>query len=533
MNQILTIMLFLATAFSSYCQVLYPGDFTEDYYLLLREKNSGNLPSAISFFPSPIYSMQPDSALAWDIWDNKLETTFDNRKGKFNTRILNPQVNYTFNSTYPRGYNDGPVWQGKGHNAFITGGLYGNYGILHFTFAPVFTYAENRDFHIPESELALTKSEFSFPFEGPIDWIVRYGDDPFYNFHLGQSEVRVIYRNFTAALSTANFSVGPARYNPIIVSKNAAGFPHIDIGTNRPAKTKIGEFEYRMTWGAFEESDYFDNNPDNDRRYFTGFTFGYRPSFMKGLNVGINRYMYTKWAEGDLNFKDFFAAFIHNTASTPGTKNDEYDQMVSVTIDWRFPSVGFEAYIEYARNDFPTSFFEFMEQPDRSRARTIGMIKDIELKNGDLLQFIYESTVLGANQVQLVTPGGNPNYYVHTEVPNGYTNNGQVIGAGIGTGSQADIFKIHWYKPSGRYGFHFSRVRLDDDYFVNEYAGVGLFEPYPTDYEINVGFDMVKFIGNFSIQPQILYSARRNFLYQDDQEIHNLQVSFKTTYLIK
>ncbi|MEP2026665.1 MAG: capsule assembly Wzi family protein [Reichenbachiella sp.] len=530
MNKVKAAIFLLHLSISSFGQVLYPGDYTEDYYNLLKLKNSKNLPSNISFFPSTIYSLQPDSALNWDIWNDKVKTSFANEKQKLNFELLNPQVNYIYNSTYPRGYNDGPVWNGKGSNMNITAGFYGNYGIWHFTFSPIIVGSENRDFHIPESEY--NKSEYSFPFEKNIDWVMRYGNDPYYNFHLGQSEIRIIHRNFTFAVSTANFSTGPARYNPIIVSKNAGGFPHIDLGTNRPAKTKIGEFEYRMVWGAFNESDYFDQNSDNDRRYFTGLTIGYRPIFMKGLNFGINRYMYATWGNENLSFADTFAAFTKNSTKI-GAQNDIYDQMVSVTIDWKFPSVGFEAYVEYARNDFPTSFFEFMEQPDRSRARTIGMIKDIDLKNGDLLQFIYESTVLGANQVQLITPGGNPNYYAHSVVTNGYTNNGQVLGAGIGTGSQSDIIKIYWYKPTSRYGLHLSRIRLDDDYFVNEYAGVGLFEPYPTDYEVSGGLDIVKFLGNFSIESKILYSARRNFLYQDDQEIHNLQLSFKTTYLIK
>ena len=428
----------------------------------------------------------------------------------------------------------------RAYNVDVSGGVYGNIGKLHFTLAPVFTYAENRDFFIPAQDFTgrrIEKSDFSFPFEGAIDWVVRYGDQAFYNFHPGQSEVRFISKNFTVGLSTTNVSIGPSRYNPILLSKNAGGFPRLDIGTFRPTKTKIGDVEFRVMWGAFGESAYFDQDSNNDRRYFTGFTFGYRPNFIEGLNIGLNRVMYARWGEGDLKFKDFFASLTQNSGTTPGQQNDIYDQIASITIDWHFPSIGFQAYVEYARNDFPGSFFEFMEQPDRSRARTIGMIKDIDLKNGDLLQIIYESTVLGANQVQLVTGagGGNPTYYVHNSaiLINGYTNNGQILGAGIGPGSQSDILKLHWYKRSGRYGFHFSRIRLDDDYFVNAYAGTQLFEPYPTDYEVTVGLDWVKFVGDFSIHPEILYSHRRNFLYQDEEEIDNVYFSLKTTYLLR
>lgn len=516
-------------------QVLHPSDYEEDYHYLIRQQNWDRFNAPITYFPTTIYHVQPDSSLRWDLWNSAVRTSFDEGVGKLNLVVLNPKVNYTYNSTYPRGFNDGPVWRGKGHNMDFTGGFYGSVGILYFTFAPVVTYAQNQDFFIPPTDgHTIVKSPFSFPFEGRIDWVVRYGNSAYYDFHPGQSEVRIIKNNFTIGLSTANVSLGPSRFNPIVLSKNAAGFPHLDVGTNRPARTRLGDFEFRMLWGTFTESDYFDDDSSNDRRYITGISLGYRPKFVEGLSLAVNRVLYTGWS-GNLKFRDFFASLTQNTPGIPGQGNDKFDQIGSVTIDWHFPAVGFQTYIEYARNDFPGSIMEFFEQPDRSRARTIGIVKDVDLKNGDLLQFIYESTVLGANQVQLVTGagGGNPTYYVHSVIANGYTSNGQVLGAGIGPGSQSDIIKIYRFRPSGRYGLHLSRIRLDDDYFVNAYAGTQLFEPYPTDYEVSVGLDWLKFYEDFSLHTFLLYSHRRNFLYQDDEEIHNVQLNLKLTYFVK
>jgi len=40
-------------------------------------------------------------------------------------RILDPFAKVSFNSTYPRGYNDGPVWKGKGTTLELHGGITG------------------------------------------------------------------------------------------------------------------------------------------------------------------------------------------------------------------------------------------------------------------------------------------------------------------------------------------------------------------------------------------------------------------------
>lgn len=489
-------------------QVLYPDDYTEDYYRLITLKNDSIGPVPMFIRPSVINEYSTDSALSWNIWGDYFNLNFK-KNGKKNFMLLNPKLEYVYNYDYPRGYNDGPVWSGKGSNASFTAGFAGNYGILHYSFAPVVWFAQNQAFNIPE--LGLNKNEFSYPAEQNIDWVMRYGDDNYYAFDWGQSEVRLVYKNATVGFSTANFSWGPSRYNPIIMSKNAAGFPHVDVGTARPQPTKIGTIDFKWYWGALRESKYYDNDPDNDRGYITGFSLGYQPSLIKGLYFGLNRIMYRRWASGELATKDFFSAFIRNSHNGL-LRNDDYDQMFSVAVEYKFPEVGLNVYLEYARNDFFGSLPDLAEHPDRTRASTIGLAKTFDLDNGKVLEFIIENTTLSSNQIQITSPGISATYYQHGVVESGYTHKGQIIGAGIGPGSNTGVFGFNLYDPKGKLGFTFQRIRFNDDYLVNAYPDT---EDEPTDHEMALGFEYLRFFNNFSVNPRLVFAYRNNFLFQE------------------
>ncbi len=526
MKHYYSLLSLLIVPLSTFGQVFYPGDFTEDYYRVLMIKNSGVATRPIMIRPSVMSYSGTDSSLQWNIWDDHFSLNFKNGE-KSNFTILDPRFSYVYNHEYPRGYNNGPVWSGKGSNASLTGGFTGKVGLLHFTFAPVLWTSQNSAFRIPPNSFG--KSGFSYPVENRIDWVMRFGNEAIHQFDWGQSEVRIVYKDFTAGFSTANFSWGPSRYNPIIMSKNAAGFPHIDLGTLRPVDTKVGKVEFKWYWGALHESDYFDNDSENDRRYITGFSLGYQPKYLKGLTFGLNRIMYARWADGDLSTEDFFSAFIRNSgAPTAFTQNDEYDQIFSLVLEYYIPDVGLNMYLEYARNDFFGSIMDMLEHPDRTRARTIGITKTIDLDNGNLIEFNFENTTLSNNQIQTIFPGIAATYYVHSVVANGYTNNGQIVGAGIGPGSNSDIMWVNLYHPEGKYGFTFQRIRFNDDYVTQAFAGV---EDEPTDYEIVVGADYVRMLKDFSINAKLFAIYRNNFLFEDNEK-NNFILNLALTYRI-
>ena len=503
-------------------QVIIPGDYAREYYdLLLFQDTSLNKP--INQFPSIIKQYHKDGSPSWNVWGENFNLDFSKAGEKSSFYLVDPILRYNYNSLTPRSYNDGAQWNGKGSNLFLSGGVAGHIGILHYAFVPNIQVSQNRNFEIPDTPTE--RSEFAYPFDSRIDWVQRFGDGTYTNFDLGQSEVRLIYKNATLGVSTENFRWGVTQFSPLLMSYNAPGFPHLDVGTNVPVTTKIGRIEGRAFWGLLKESDYFDNDSNNETGYITGFHLGYQPSFFPELSLGLNRVMNTRWSDGELQTRDFFAMFLLNSHNDD-EKNDEYDQMMSVYLDLSFPEAGFRTYVEFARNDFPGNIKEFFELPDRSRAYTIGMMKTFEFKNDDLIRLLFEYTTLSRNQVtRFITP--NPTYYVHPWSVRGYTNRGQIMGAGIGPGSNSNFIKLDWYKPKGKWGITFTRIRFNDDYSTNVFAGT---PDFPTDFEVALGVDYVRFIDKLTINPNFTWSDRSNWYFDDDREVSNFFMGVNLSY---
>lgn len=495
--------------FHSSAQIIIPGNYQEEYVGLLNLKNYSSS-SSIGIFPTITNFFTQRDSLKWNIWDSNFGIEeFNDKKISFSNLSFLSAVNYTT----PWSYNDGPIWRGKGNNVAITAGV--NYVTDHFIvrFNPILTYAQNKPYAIPP--VAGDKSEFSYPLAFRLDYVQRYGNDAFTKLYPGQSEIRFIVKKMTVGLSTQNMSWGPSKRNPILMSKQAAGFPHIDLGTFVPVSTKIGTIEGKSYWGLLSESDYFDDNSDNDRRLFGGLVLAYRPSFLKSLNVGITRSLYRNF-EG-VGVSDFFAQFItlDNSLDEPvggAITNDSYDQMASVFASWVFPEQGFEAYFEFAKNDFPGNFLEFVRYPDRARAYTFGFQKLVDVKE-NVLKIGYEGTVLSANQIKSITGRGNPTYYVHFLIPQGYTHDGQIIGAGIGPGSNSNWVGFQFYTPNSSFGLEAERIRFNDDYLINTYGGQN---PAPVEYQLNYVASAVHHLSQFSFQGRLIYSRHSN-LYTDDE----------------
>ena len=251
--KIITSIILLAVSLSLTSQVLYPESALLDYYRVLEIKNQ-SLEKRLNLFPSIIKPYEADS-LKWNPWG------FTKSKDKKKIEVLPIQWANHFNSKYARGYNDGAIWKGKGFTSSLQGGVQGKLGMLEYTFTPIVYYSQNADFELAEQRG--NNKIFNYQFRNRrIDHVQRYGTDSFTKLNLGQSEIRMVYRSFTVGASTQNVTFGPAQYNPIILSNNAAGIPHFDIGTYKPIETKIGQIESKLYYGILTKSDYFSENDE-------------------------------------------------------------------------------------------------------------------------------------------------------------------------------------------------------------------------------------------------------------------------------
>lgn len=389
-------------------------------------------------------------------------------------RLLQPFVKSSYNTGYVRSYDDGPIWKGRGLNMEAYLGFAGKTGGLSYAFYPVIASAQNAYAFIPD-QVSNNRNTFNYRFDDRIDWVQRYGNEGFAYFHLGQSEIKYDFGKIRFGVSTQNYEAGPSNFNPIILSRNAGGFPHSRISIepfNATIKgVNIGNFEVNMIHGLLRESDYFDLDSENDNRYFNGLFIAYQPSFLEELTLGLNRVVYkqTQYFRG----QDLFAVIkILDDGSMPNgnnTANDTFDGLASFTLEWKFSEIGFRSYLEYARNDFTGTLRNTLVEPDGGqRAYLLGFEKMIQVKQDRFFYIQYEHINLSRGPVLLYRPVDS-SYYTHGVNRQGYTHNGQVIGAGVGPGGTSDNLGFKLIMPEERFGLLIQRIEANRDYF-NEFV---------------------------------------------------------------
>jgi hypothetical protein len=122
---------------------------------------------------------------------------------------------------------------------------------------------------------------------------------------------------------------------------------------------------------------------------------------------------------------------------------------------------------------------------------------------------------------------------VHGIVQQGYTQRGQLIGAGIGPGSNSQILTLDRYSSGGRWGFLIQRVRFDDDAFFRDLRTVPGRTFRSHDIELTAGVSALRFFGNFDIAASLEVSRRLNWHFQFNNDVTNLNGRLSVRWRIK
>ena len=390
-------------------------------------------------------------------------------------RLYGPELFTSFNSANPYGQNDGVLWQGKGFNASLSGGARLETHGFELTLKPQLAGSQNSAYELLPSGSNANYSPYAYfmgPSLGYIDAPQRFGADPFWTFSWGDSEIRYTWKTFTMGFGTQSIWLGPARINPILHSNNAAPYPKIDIGLRRQALTLpfldryAGDVEARAWWGQTTESEYFDNVSSNDHNLITGLSLSYAPVFIPGATFGFHRTMLSKW-----NAMDYSAIFTLLWPLMEGNAGkDERDQRGSITFDYVLPGVGAELYFEYARNDYSSSIDHVIRYPFHAQGYTLGARKAVKISpaRGIKGQFVVELSNLESSRDYEILPN-NATFYAHHIITQGYTNGGQWLGAGIGTGGNSQYAAFEVFFPDASLNVFLQRVNPNNDYvwFLN------------------------------------------------------------------
>lgn len=443
------------------------GDALEDYARLLQL--SGIAPN-FSFSVRPLSvdqlygRLESDARHPWQAGVERYRAPIGKR---WRFGVFEPEARAFWNSARPAGQNDGAVWQGRGATFALTAGGYAKAWFLSAALRPRLVYTQNRAFDLwPGTTFR------QYPQRPNIDLPQRMGLEPFATFDPGDSYVRLDVAGVAAGFSNENMWWGPAMRNGVIMSNNAPGFPHLFVGTSGPTDVWIGKLQMRWLWGRLFESGYYeDARKRTDRRFITGAVLDFEPRGLDGLSLGLTRVFVRGIYQGrdSLSYHDYlivfqgpFKVFLGGSHDRWGF--DEYDQLASAYARWAFPESGFEVYGEYARGDHSGDARDFIVQLQHGGGYTVGLQKLFQRSANAWWRAQLEMTRLEAPRTVLARAGSQANFfYTNTIVRQGYTQRGQVIGAGIGPGSNSQYLGLDYFTGWGRAGAFLQRVAYDND----------------------------------------------------------------------
>lgn len=378
--------------------------------------------------------------------------------GPAELEVLPATATGSFNSSYPSGGNDEAAWQGKGVNGFSTAGVRVSAPYVEATLAPQVWAAQNRSFPVvpPTSQADEEYGSFTVG----VDDYQRPGGSAAAAATWGQSEIRGRWRTLTAGFGTQSVWLGPAEYNPILLGTNAAGFPRMDV-TLEKTETPIGAVEAAFILGRLEESAYFNDDSADDYRLLSVGSLSYAPSFLPGFSIGLHRMVFSAWQGADA----LDALQIFDFELSPALGDDERDQRLSFTLDWRFPQVGFNIYAEWARNDYSPDWRFIVRAPEHSQAFTIGGRQTFDGPAGGFFLLSGEITQLILSRDYYIDIGrGRSTFYSHGALSQGHTHLGQGLGAPVGPGGAGQRLGLDYFGTFGSAGLFVERTARNQNY---------------------------------------------------------------------
>jgi len=425
-------------------------------------------------------------------------TTFD---------ILAPSVRITSHSEYPRERNNGGLVETVGMNAAVDFGVTARWKWFSAVLAPRFTHQQNHFFAVPETNRA-GYSPWANPFYRNIDYPKRFGQSGWSEFQWGGTRFQAEYGPVSAGFSTANMWVGSTRLFPLMMSNTAPGFPHAYISA-RPFNAWIMDIEVNSFWGQVAESEYFDGDAGNDRHVITGFVVGISPHFIPGLQVGAARVYHSTDDFAELGL----GGILDLTMDSPffaGGGNDAGNAIGFLFGRFVLPESGFEVFGEWSREDTPYNLEDLIREPDWTQAYALGFQKLIQ-HDRSMSSFWGELVHLGLSKPTFLGHG-DFSMYTHSRVRQGHTHRGQMLGAAIGPGSDAQTLGFDHYRSRSRAGLYVERTRYDDDTYYRIYSR--RYGEARHQVELTVGANYLQRFGSIEVEGGVNWSKRydRDFM---------------------
>jgi len=538
-------------------QSLYVGSITEDYYR--RAQLLGLADTNVSFTVRPIFPKLSTSQSLDPFYPeiNPIKADLGNsqwqgqRERRTAFLVLPFSINTQYNSNHPYGFNDGAMIPAKGFQTLIGAGVYAKLGPLTIQLRPEFVAAENREFETFNDDQHIITFARYYDIYNNIDLPVRFGEKPHNRLSWGQSSIRLNFNALSVGVSTESLWWGPGINNSLLMSNNAPGFRHLTLNTLRPVKTPIGSFEAQLVGGRLNNSNfppliarkyYFERDlyfpkPD-DERYLTGAILTWQPKWVPGLFLGINQ-VQQAYSKNLNNVGDYLPLFLpFSSASAPDNAINEKERMTSGFMRWLWPREHAEIYFEYGRSNNIKDRTQTFLSPNNSRAYTFGLRKLLPLskQSGANVLIGIEVTQMQENSIDNVRAGKQ--WYVSNAIRQGYTNQGEVIGAGIGPGANMQSLSVSWVKGIKRIGLQLDRYVHNNDFYYYAFSDIKDTGRHWVDLSaaLNGEWDYKKvifngrIIGTSALNYQWYNKIYNDLTFKNGRDVYNIQFQLGATY---
>ena len=451
-------------------------------------------------------------------------------------QILPVTLQTSFNSFAPLGYNDGIMVPARGLQTLFTGGVFYRYKALSIQLKPEFLWAANTDFSTFSLFQPDPTRQAMVYYLSTSDIPERIGTDPISKFYAGQSAIRLSSPSVSFGISTENIWWGPGYRNSLLMTNNAPGFLHATFNTVKPVKTFLGKFEFQLIAGKLNGSGLEPSTADvtvggvnnfwpkpKDWRYISGITFNYQPKWVPGLFLGFSRVFHLYSKDLGSGLTDYLPILIpFEKKSTVLEDDKKRDQLASVSARWVFPSVQLEIYGESGWNDYFINVWDFFVSPDHSYASVLGFRKLFLRSPGRYYRLAVESTSMQMSTDRLLRNEGS--WYRHWIVRSGYTQEGQVLGAGIGPGGSSQSLDFASVSPKNVLGFTIERYAHNLDFV---YDGLKNYDQKWVDLLFS-GYYQARY-KEFGFTGSLSAAWIRNYQWELDNHRLNLQAKLSAT----
>ncbi|WP_439504218.1 capsule assembly Wzi family protein [Sediminibacterium sp.] len=449
-----------------------------------------------------------------------------------------PQIQWLFagygiqhNNNLPISFNDGNFLPNVGlqHKASI--GAQFNWGLISIHLQPELVQGQNLNSSpfVDDVNDVNYRRNFYWYVRNKVDNGTRIGTQPFKKLYWGQSSVRLNSKNFSFGLSTENLWWGPGIRNSLLLTNNAPGFMHLTLNSIKPIQTKLGNFEFQVILGnldsAIAPAIDFNNLTANstfiepksiNQRGIAGYYISWKPKWFKHLYLGLGGMTYFYKNKPAIQL----SANILDSENKQGSAS-----LSSVFFRYAIPSENAEVYLEYGRNGkffapfhilgdtIPTSYLIGFSKLFKLRQKKISKDQAAIMLGVELTQLQLPDNRLIFNAADVRGIPRTNSWYTHPYIKQGYTQQGQILGASIGPGSNSQTLNLSWVKGMKKIGLTIERINYNADFYqFNFFRGlIGRGEPRYYWIDINASFQVQWDFKKVLFNATYMYTSSLNY----------------------